>query len=450
MDEPIAFSPPAPHAGQREVLALPGRFRVAVCGRRFGKTVAAMLAVIQRCEHNSDTQRVWWISPIQEQSDRVEREMVEWLKTRIRRAKPRGTRRSVTQDSALRTQDFCDDEDETYWDHRKQEHALIYSGNGSRIEFHSAHVPDRLRGAGLNLVVIDEAADVSEYTWNMVIKPMLLDAHGEAFILGTPRGAGNWLHRLYLLGQDSEHARTYRSIRLPTTRNPRITREELDEFRADMSEEEFKQEFEAEFVESAGAVFTKIGDAIDGDVLTRGRAGELYVTGIDLGEHQDFTVLCSVGCRSERLEGFARFNRIGWHAQVARIKEYLERFHGPCIVDNTGVGDPIFSDIQRFHNSFTEPFRFSAAIKEEIVRGLALGIESKELKLARVPQLIDELKAFSRIESKRAFAAYTKYGAPQGLHDDCVIALALAWYGLKKAALWAAHSGPLPLSFAGN
>jgi hypothetical protein len=433
MDEPIAFSPPTPHAGQREVLALPGRFRVAVCGRRFGKTVAAMLAVIQRCEHNSDAQRVWWISPIQDQSDRVEREMVEWLKTRIRRGKV-----------------LDDDEDETYWDHRKQEHALIYSGNGSRIEFHSAHVPDRLRGAGLNLVVIDEAADVSEYTWNLVIKPMLLDAHGEAFILGTPRGTGNWLHRLYLLGQDGEHARTYRSIRLPTTRNPRITKEELDEFRADMSEEEFRQEFEAEFIESAGAVFTKITDAIDGDVLARGRAGEIYVTGIDLGEHKDFTVLCSVGCRSQRLEGFARFNRIGWHEQVARIKEYLERFPGPCIVDNTGVGDPIFSDIQRFHKSFTEPFTFTPATKAEVVHGLALGLESKELKLARVPLLIDELKAFSRIESKRAFAAYTKYGAPQGLHDDCVMALALAWYGLKKAALWAAHSGPLPLSFAGN
>ena len=69
---------PEPHSGQDKVLALPKRVRVAVCGRRFGKTVAAAIAAIRRCRER-EAQRVWWISPVQEQSDRVERQVVAWL-----------------------------------------------------------------------------------------------------------------------------------------------------------------------------------------------------------------------------------------------------------------------------------------------------------------------------------------------------------------------------------
>ena len=76
---------------------------------------------------------------------------------------------------------------------------------------------DRVRGV---LVVIDEAADVTEYTWNVVIKPMLLERHGEAFVVGTPRGKNHWLHRIYQMGKKPELSTIYSSIQLPTKANP--------------------------------------------------------------------------------------------------------------------------------------------------------------------------------------------------------------------------------------
>ena len=182
---------PQAHVGQEKILGLQGRYRVAVCGRRFGKTIAAAIAAVDHCEKKSH-QRVWWISPIQEQSDRVEREVAVWLAAQ----KKEQQEEKVNEATRLAWAEIA-------WQHRKSEHALICA-NGSRIEFHSAQAPDHLRGAGLDLLVVDEAADVSEYTWKSVLKPMLLDSNGQAFILGTPRGTGNWLHRVYLLGQQEK------------------------------------------------------------------------------------------------------------------------------------------------------------------------------------------------------------------------------------------------------
>src|SRR4051812_27609511 len=77
-EKDAALKFPVAHEGQEKLLALAARFRVAVCGRRFGKTVAAAIHAIAECE-KWEGHRVWWISPIQEQSDRVEREMAAWV-----------------------------------------------------------------------------------------------------------------------------------------------------------------------------------------------------------------------------------------------------------------------------------------------------------------------------------------------------------------------------------
>ncbi len=179
------------------------------------------------------------------------------------------------------------------WAYRSTEHALVCA-NGSRIEFKGAHLPDNLRGAGLDLVVIDEAADVSEYTWLSVIKPMLLDGRGEALIVGTPRGKNHWLHRVFQLGKSVENADRYASIQLPTQSNPKIRPQDLDDYKQEMTLEEYRQEFDAEFIDGVNTIFTNVDQCIDGEVQKCGRPGVRYVTGIDLGQKRDFTVLCSL------------------------------------------------------------------------------------------------------------------------------------------------------------
>ena len=438
---------PTPHAGQNKVLALPGRYKIAICGRRFGKTVAAAIAAVNKCEEIKNS-RVWWISPIQEQSDRVERDVAFWLKERIvssRTKRPSGGKKGDAEAATC----VLNDPYRQKWIYRVSEHALNCE-NGSRIEFHSAHTPDRLRGAGLDLVVIDEAADVTEYTWNVVIKPMLLERRGEAFLVGTPRGKNHWLHNLFLLGKNEERAKTYSSIQLPTTANPLITADDLNEYRLDMTAERYRQEFDAEFIDGVDTVFAGVNDCVSGEVLKRGRPGMKYITGIDLGQSVDFTALCSLNCADKHVEGFARFNQMDWSVQEKLILEHLKHFPGPAIVDATGNGKRIWELLRDNHRGHVERFIFTAQSRSEILVGLQLGFAHRQLSIANAPPLVDELQAFAWLRDGEAGGLRrARMGAPSGVHDDCVMALAMAWFGLEKRALWGVGSGGNPFRDGG-
>jgi hypothetical protein len=131
---------------------------------------------------------------------------------------------------------------------------LQHITQNSRIEFHTALLPDNLRGAGLQLVIIDEAADVSEYAWRSVIRPMLITTQGEALLLGTPRGHQNWLHEMFLRGQ-TDTTGQYASIRLPTSANPLVSLDELHALRAEMTDVDYRQEIDAEFIAASTPSF---------------------------------------------------------------------------------------------------------------------------------------------------------------------------------------------------
>ena len=55
-------------------------------------------------------------------------------------------------------------------------------------------------------------------------------------------------------------------------------------------------------------------------------------------------------------------------------------------------------------------------------------LERGELGILNDPVLIGELEAYERTVSP--VTGRSRYSAPEGMHDDCVMALALAWYGL--------------------
>jgi len=59
---------------------------------------------------------------------------------------------------------------------------------GHRIRIHGADNPDRLRGAYLDGVVLDEYADMRPSVYGSIIRPMLADRLGWATFIGTPKG----------------------------------------------------------------------------------------------------------------------------------------------------------------------------------------------------------------------------------------------------------------------
>lgn len=115
--------------------------------------------------------------------------------------------------------------------------------NGARIRIHGADNPDRLRGAYLDGVVLDEYADMRPSVWGEVIRPMLADRHGWATFIGTPKGRNEFyeIHKK-AIASDEWFAAT-----LKASVTQILSLVELDAARRDMTPEQYAQEFECSF-----------------------------------------------------------------------------------------------------------------------------------------------------------------------------------------------------------
>ncbi len=122
--------------------------------------------------------------------------------------------------------------------------------NGSCIYFKGSDNPDTLRGRGLTLVIGDEAAFFKPEVWSKILRPALSDRHGKAILASTPNGF-NWFKNLY----DKDNA--WSKYLWPTELNPLITEQELLDVRKEISLDEYKQEYLAEFITKAGRVYSE-------------------------------------------------------------------------------------------------------------------------------------------------------------------------------------------------
>lgn len=297
---------------------------------------------------------------------------------------------------------------------------------GGIIEFWSlADNPDAGRSRKYAHVVIDEAAKIPnlEKAWSYGIYPTLADLRGGADFLSTPRGH-DFFWRAWTWGQSHDHA-DWRSWQLPTSTNPYIHPDEITSLRGQLPERAFRQELMGEFLEDAGGVFTGVSSVIDrGRIASESARPGLanYSTGIDLARTEDFTVLCTLDWQGKQVY-FERFNQISWQRQIDRIAEVLRLYPGTGIVDSTGVGDPIFEAL-RARRLNVRPFQFTNASKTELIDGLALAIERRQIHLMDIPEQENELVAFEYQMSPGSRTI--RMAAPEGMNDDCVIALALA------------------------
>ena len=173
------------HAAQKEIHDCPSRFRVVDAGRRFGKT---RLGVWECLEVGLQGRRAWWVAPSYPIAQ------VGWRPLRRIGQQLPGT------------------------DVRLAEMSIMLP-NGGEVRVRSADNPDSLRGEGLDLAVLDEAAWIKQEAWSEALRPALSDKLGRALFISTPRGR-NWFWEQYQRGVRGDD--DYRSFYFPTAANPHI------------------------------------------------------------------------------------------------------------------------------------------------------------------------------------------------------------------------------------
>lgn len=383
-----------PHRAQAKILREQARFNVLSCGRRFGKTTLGVNRLVERALPGNP---VAWCSPSYRMLTEVWRD--------VRRA---------TVDVTTRID--------------SQQHRLELLGGGV-VEMWSLDQPDVARGRKYAEVIIDEAAMVRhlEEAWNAVLRPTLVDERGGAWFLSTPKGL-NFFKRLFDRGADPGYP-DWAAWQMPTVSNPYIPPDEVEDSRRTLPERTFAQEFEAVFLEDEGAVFRKVLEAATATPQPGRLEGHHYAIGVDWGRSYDFTAMAVVDTTTRELVCLDRSNQVDYTLQVGRLQALSARFQPDAIyAEQNAMGEPIVETLQRMSLP-VYPFQTTNASKAAVIDGLALALERGDLRLLPDDVLLGELLAY---QAERLPSGVMRYSAPEGSHDDCVIALALANYGASQ------------------
>ena len=159
------------------------------------------------------------------------------------------------------------------------------------------------------------------------------------------------------------------------------------------------------------------------------RAGHRYVFGVDWGRHNDFTVIVVIDETDGAMVAMDRFSQIDYALQVGRLTVLYKKFEPHTIIaEANAMGEPLIEALQRDGLPVTA-FRTTNASKAEAIEALALAFEKGELRILPDMVLVGELQAY---EAERLPSGLLRYSAPHGLHDDCVMALAIAWSGARQ------------------
>ncbi len=386
-----------PHSGQlalheRTTWDKRTRFRIACCGRRFGKTMACANELIEFALNVSKSIN-WWVSPTYQQS-MIAYRLIE----------------NALANTGLVTQEL------------KSERRIMLL-NGSSISFKSADNFNALRGEGVNFLVIDEAASIQREAWEQALRPTLSDKNGRALIVGTPKGR-NWFFELFARGNDPEQPE-YKSYSFPTWTNPLIPQEEIEEVKRSLPSDVFRQEYEAQFLEDSAGVFRNIKECISGDFEEP--TYKSYSIGWDIAKHTDFSVLVCMD-NNHHVVAFDRFNQIDYTLQLSRVEAMSRKYNASVLMDSTGAGDPVLEQL-RARGISAEGYNLSSQSKQQLIENLAVGIEQRLLTFPQIDPLIHELQIY---EYEITRAGNVRYNAPSGFHDDCVIALGLAYWKSKQ------------------
>jgi phage FluMu gp28-like protein len=266
--------------------------------------------------------------------------------------------------------------------------------------------------------VLDEYGTMKPETW-MVIEPIIRANGGWVWFIGTPKGK-NHFYSMYLRGLEGHHQ--WKSYHLQASKSGIIPFDELAESKKSMAQADFNQEWECEFLEGQGSVFRQVRDACTA-TEQEPISGHIYVMGVDLAKVQDWTVI-SIYDRSTNAQVYQdRFQTIEWPFQKARIQAIAEKYNRALVIlDATGIGDPIADDLLRAGVS-VEPFKISEPSKKELIEKLSIWIEQKKV---RILNREDTLFEFDNFTYEIGATGKIRYGARDGLHDDIVIAHALA------------------------
>lgn len=384
----INIIPPKLADYQKAFLYSEARFTVVEASTKVGKTFSHIWWLFREAhqEHLKPGSEVWWIAPVYGQTE------IAFNRMRRRVANVDGYTVNLSD-------------------------LTITTPLQTVIRFKSAEKPDNLYGEDVHAAVFDEFTRAREEAW-FTLRSTLTATKGKCKFIGNVKGRG-WGYSLAQRAKsDGKTWRHFKVTAYHAVEAGILSLEEVESARQDLPEHVFKELYLAEPNDDGSNPFGL--QHIANCILPLSNR-PVVCLGADLAKSVDYTVF--VGLDSAGTVSLYDRFQSSW----ALTKEKLLLLpKSPLAMDSTGVGDPITEELQRVRSN-VEGFKFTQQSKQQLIEGLILAVQQGKIKFPDGP-IRNEMETFEYEHTRTG----VKYTAPAGMHDDCVMALALAWYKFRK------------------
>jgi len=381
-----------PHSKQKEIhnsIINEGyKYYILNIGRQFGKTMLGINQMLYWAINHKGC-NIAWVTPIYKQSKKVFDEMEK-----------------VTKSSGLFEYNRSD---------------LTISGFNSQIQFFSGERPDNIRGNTFDYLIVDEMAFTRPELWSEVLSATVLVKGKKVIFISTPKGKNHF----YQLSLQPNYDNRYKYFHYSSYDNPMIDAEDLEERKRSLPKHIFEQEYLAKFIDNASGLFKNVDSCV---IKTAERTQKLF-GGLDIGRADDYTVLTILN-KNYQMVYVQRWRQQEWSKIIDEVAAKIREYNAEIFVEVNNQGDVFFEMLQNKVYNNVQPYVTTTATKPIMIEDLAVHFENKDIGILNENWLVDELNAFTYIYNEKT--RRVQYGAPQGIHDDGVMSLALAVQSIKK------------------
>lgn len=239
------------HPNQAKIAESKARFRVICCGRRFGKTTLAVEEM--KVKALVKPNKICYIAPNYQQARDIAWEMLK----------------KELQPITVNTNE-----------QRLEIKVRTMKNQESTITLRGWEAIETLRGQSFDFLVIDEVASMRNFWvgWQEVLRPTLTDRKGEVMFISTPKGFNHFYTLYHIMDSD----RDYESFHFTSFDNPHLPQEELEKARVELDNNQFAQEYMADFRKVEGLVYHLPDEDIVAPLETSIKT-EARLAGIDWG-----------------------------------------------------------------------------------------------------------------------------------------------------------------------
>jgi hypothetical protein len=367
---------------QLEAIFHDKRYGCVEASTKAGKTVGCIVWLFEQALQGKTGDNYWWVAPIFPQAKIAYRRLKRFMPPKL----------CNTNEQELR----------------------IDLPNGACMWFKGADNPDSLYGEDVKAAVGDEASRWKEDAW-FALRSTLTATRGKVRLIGNVKGRKNFFYQMCRRAEAGDPDMAYHVITAYDAVDGGVLKlAEVEDAKRQLPEQVFNELYLCKPSDDGGNPF---GIKQIQDCIAPLSSRDPVCWGIDLAKSYDWTVAIALDehgsvCRFERWQS-------PWEDTISKIKSLVTK--GRALIDSTGVGDPVVEALQKGAAGRFEGFKFTQASKQQIMEGLAVAIQSRSIAYPK-GHISIELESFEYEYTRTG----VRYSAPQGLHDDCVCALALA------------------------